>query len=213
VSRWSRVCRWQAGMATGWSAVGVYIAILIGGFIMTKMANEQKVPMIGLFAWFSSIMPAALAGGALLRRRKLLPRESLICADRATYLRQVGMAAALNQLQLWLGMIAVFMIWWCWICPQPLSATMIEYVLAFSALSQPWLFGAGVWLLRFQSRIPLILGWGAAAQMVAFAMIGVEPGAPSVARMISLLVAAILALLGLVLTWHAYRRWLAADFD
>ena len=135
-----------------------------------------------------------------------------MCVDRASYLTQVGMAAALSQLQVWLGMATVSVLWWCWVVQQPLSVT-VAYVLVFSALSQPWFFGLNVWLLRFRSLIPVFLGWMVFFPVFAGATIGIELGPASSEWPIVLLVAAFFAVLGLFLTWHAYRRWLVTDFD
>ena len=109
-------------------------------------------------------------------------------------------------------MTAVSVLWWCWVVQQPLSVT-VAYVLAFSALSQPAFFGLNVWLLRFRSPIPVFLGWMVFFPVFAFATVGIELGPASSEWPIVLLVAAIFAVLGLILTWHAYRRWLVADFD
>ena len=132
--------------------------------------------------------------------------------DRASYLAQVGMAAALSQTQMWLRLAAVSVLWWCCVVQKPFSVT-VAYVLAFSALSQPAFFGLNVWLLRFPSRIPVILGWLAYVHVVASATIGMELRPASSAWPIVLVGAAISAVLGLILTFHAYLLWLVADFD
>ena len=136
-----------------------------------------------------------------------------MCVDRATYLKQVGMAAALSQLQMWLGPTAVFVFWYRLVAQQPLSATVAS-VLALSALSQPWFFGLGIWLLRFRSPILFFLGWGVSFHALMVAMIGTELAPVLIfQRSVVLPAAAIFAVLGLILTWHAYRRWLVTDFD
>jgi len=211
-SRWSRVCRWQVGMLTGWPVIGFGLMFFLSFSFVTWIMSKGTPPLIALSAFFASVMPASLVWGTLRRRRKVLPRESLMCVDRATYLKQVGMAAALNQLQVWLSMTAMFVLWRCWVVQQPLSVA-VAYVLAFSALSQPWFFGLNVWLLRFRSLIPVFLGWMVFFPVFAGATIGIELGPASPEWPIVLLVAAIFAVLGLILTWDAYRRWLATDFD
>jgi hypothetical protein len=219
-SRWSRVCRWQVDMLTTWSAmwsaIGFVLAITVGGSTASWIMNKSTTHMIGVqglsLAMFGSLMPGGIAWGALWRRRKLRSRESLMGVDRASYLTQVGMAAALGQLQMWLGMAAASVLWWCCVVQQPLSVAL-AYVLAFSALSQPAFFGLNVWLLQFQSRIPGILAWMAYVVAVAFATVGMELRPASSAWPLVLVAAAISAVLGLILTWHAYRRWLVADSD
>jgi len=212
VSRWSRVCRWQAGMFTGWSAIYFCLAMLIGVSLAAWITNKAPTHWIAVMALFGPVVPGGLVCAALSRRRELLPREFLMGVDRASYLKQVGMAAALSQLQMWLGMTTVSVLWWCCVVQQPLSVTVAN-VLAFSALSQISFFGLNVWLLRFRSPIALFLGWMVFFPVVAGATIGIELGPASSEWPIVLLLAAIFAVLGLVLTWDAYRRWLVADFD
>jgi hypothetical protein len=215
-SRWSRVCRWQVDMLTNWVAIGFVLAITVGVSMTSWIINKPTTHLIATqgmsLAVFGSLMPGGMAWGALWRRRKLLLHESLICVDRASYLKQVGMAAALGQLRTWLCMAAVSVLWWCWVVQQPLSVT-VAYVLAFSALSQAAFFGLNVWLLQFRSRIPVFLGWMAYVFAVAVATAGIELRPATSQWPVVLVGAAISAVLGLMLTWHAYRRWLATDFD
>lgn len=212
VSRWSRICRWQAGMMTGWSAVCFCLVSFLFFFLMTWMTNKGALSKIAVPTFLASFMPAGMAWGALWQRRKALPRESLMCVDRATYLKQVGIAAAISQIQLWLGMIAGVVLLWFWVLQQPFSVK-VAYVLAFSALSQPCFFGLNAWLLRFRSVISLFLGWLVVLPVFAGATVGIELGPLSSEWPVVLLLAAIFAVFGLVLTWDAYRRWLVADFD
>jgi hypothetical protein len=215
-SRWSRVCRWQVGMLTNWLAIFFFLALLIGVFVASWIMNKSTTHLIGVqamfLAMFASLVPGGMVWGALWQRRKLLPRESLLGVDRASYLTQVGMAAALGQLQTWLRVAAVSVLWWCCVFQQPLSVTVV-YVLAFSALSQPAFFGLNVWLLQFRSRVPVVLGWMAYVVAVASATVGIELRPASSEWPVVLLAAAISAVLGLILAWHAYRRWLVADID
>ena len=214
ISRWSRVRRWQVGMMTGWSLLGFCLPLLLSsyvGFYVATCFVNKRTPLSPTFlAVFASILPAIVAGLALGRRRKLLSRESLLCVNRVTYLRQVGMAAALNQLQVWVGMTAVFVLWFWWVAEQPLSV-MVASLLTSSALFQLWFFGVNVWFLRFRSPIAFSAGLAVSFQMTAMAAF-VPLEKPSTAGVV-LVVAAIFAVLGLIVTWDAYRRWLVTDFD
>ena len=83
------------------------------------------------------------------------------------------MAAALNQVQVWLGMSAALLVWWQW-AAQQLPWGTVAYALAFSALCQPWFFGLGIWLLRFRSPIPIFLGCLVSFQVFAFTLVFLE---------------------------------------
>ena len=213
VSRWSRVRRWQVGMLSGWSAVLGSVLLLLNCLAVTWIVGNNRVPVIAFLVMFVSIMPVFLVGMALWPRRLLvLPRELLMCVDRPTYLKQVGMAAALKQLQVWVGMAGPLLLWWWW-AAQSMSPTTIGYLLATSALLQPALFGATVWILPYRSRIPVLTGCVMASQAVAISAVLAAQSEWASAVRILLFVAAIVAVLGLIATWDAYRRWLTTDFD
>jgi len=78
-------------------------------------------------------------------------------------------------------------------------------------LFQLWFFGVNVWLLRFPSPIAFSAGLVVSFQVTAIAAI-VSLEKPSTAAVV-FVAAAIFAVLGLILTWDAYRRWLVTDFD
>jgi hypothetical protein len=215
ISRWSRVCRWQVGMIAGWPVVFVCLLLLFVFCCLAWITNRATPGSIAFAMLPATVLPAVLAAGTLVRRRKLvLPRESLMCVDRPTYLKQVGMAAALSHLQMWLGPTAIFVFMFFMVARQPLSVAVAS-VLAISALSQPWFFGLNVWLLRFRSALPCLFGWMVSFHVLMVAMFVTEggPAREGSWRPIVFFVAAIFAVLGLVLTWDAYRRWLVTDFD
>jgi hypothetical protein len=89
-------------------------------------------------------------------------------------------------------------------------------------LAQPGFFGLNVWFLRFRSPISIALGVMLFIQvqvlifaliMWVFALMGVEPGNWPFAEPVAFCIVAFSAVLGLVLAWDAYRRWLVTDFD
>lgn len=211
VSRWSQVCRWRAGMINGWSIIYAFLPFLLYLFFLTWWMGVGK-RSIAFPAMFCSIMPAGAVLILWRGRKSALPRESLMCVDRMAYLKQVGMAVAISQLQAWLGMAAILLCWWQWFSPQ-IPPVTVAYVLTLSALLQPWCFGVGIWVLRFRSPIQIFLGAMLASQVSAITIFGGEPGPLSSWQPMFLLVAVIVAVLGLVVTWDAYRRWLVTDFD
>ena len=114
------------------------------------MDNEQEnAPPIAILAFFASFMPAGLEWDICGDGEMLLPRESLMCVDRASYLKQVGMAAAMSQLQMWLGIIAVYVIWMVLACPTTAFGHGCIRVGVFGIV-QPWFFG-----LRLASAVSL----------------------------------------------------------
>jgi hypothetical protein len=213
-SRWSQVCRWQVEMVTGLPAMLICAAPVCCFLpVMYILGNKAEGPMVALSAMTSLALPSGLVAANLWRRRSsLLSLQSLLCVDRATYLKQVGLAAALSQLQLWLCMSMVMAIsWQC--CERQLLPGKVAQMLSFVALCQPFFFGMSVRLLRLRSPIPVLVGYVAFFQVAELALFFLEMGPDGVAKLIVLMAAAILAVIGLALTWSAYRRWLVTDFD
>jgi hypothetical protein len=215
-SPWSRVCRWQVGPVTGWAAIRISMTIVVFASLTMWLTTRGVLSagfVTGFLALFSGILPTGVVGGSLWRRRSLLmPQESLLAIDRASYLRQVGFSAAVTQIQLWLCMAAYCLLWWQLFARQ-LPAEKVLALLAISALAQPWLFGSSLWLLRFRSVIPFVLGYFIPLQAMMIVAMGAEARRWNVAQPVVLCTAAAFAVLGLVVTWDAYRRWLVTDID
>jgi hypothetical protein len=208
VSRWSRMRRWQ-GPLSGRSAItfALVFAALTYLFVFATTKTTPSMPVIAL----TSTLPALIVEGTLLCRRQYASRESLLCVDRAAYLRQVGAVAGLDQLTIWLCLAACASVW-LWCVTGELS--LVASVLAFSALSQPWLFGVCLWSLQCRSPASLaVLGILLAAQLGTLGAVIPAHRPPLVGWPTLIGIAAAFALLGIVLTCHAYHRWLVADID
>jgi hypothetical protein len=214
VSRWSRICRWQVGMMTGWSGLlyaGTFL-LLFSVMTFSHSGNRKPSPSISMPVVFFTIMSVSMVWGALWRRRtRTLPFEFLLPVDRATYLKQVGLAAALNQCQLWIAFCAIAIPWQWIVAPQ--SSFLLASLLGYSFLCQVGLFGVGAWLLRLRSPTLAFLGFMVAIQVLMFSTVAMEHGPLASCRHIVFWAAGGFAVCGLLLTWAAYRRWLAADID
>jgi len=216
-SPWSRVCRWQVGMMTGWSVLWIigilFLYLVFFDFIVkTQVGNYKPPPMIAMPVMMFTIMSAAMVWGALWRRRtQTLPYEFLLPVDRAAYLKQVGLAAALNQFQLWIILCVVVVLWQQFAVSQ--SSPFLMNVLAYSFLCQVGLFGVGAYILRFRSQTLALLGGMVMIQILVIPPIMTEQGPLSSWRHVMLWAAGGFAAMGLLLTWDAYRRWLKTDFD
>ena len=144
----------------------------------------------------------------------MLAHELLLPVDRPSYVRQLGMAVAIGQLQLWAGVSLGLALWLLLVARQPLSLTNLAILLGIFTLLQPWFFGIGAWFVRYRNMGLLLVAFLLALYVpvipVAF-YAGPAPLSPW--RSIALPSAGVVAIFGLLLTYDAYRRWLAADFD
>jgi hypothetical protein len=211
-SRWSRVCRWQAGMSTGWSvwfwSVGLILPFQAWTWFLA--AHPCGSVLLGyllvFFPFFNSVM-------RWNERTPTLARELLMPVTRSGYLRQLGAAAALNQLQLWAAMSSVGIVCWLIAGKEKPQFAVIANLLVISGLSQIWLFGMVVWWTRCRSMIlGMVVGVLVIAEpLLLIGVAGTEPLAEW--RYASWLAAGLFAILGVLLLRNAYRRWWLTELD
>lgn len=219
-SSWSRTCRWQVGMATGRSLwFFALAAILAADFLFWTFSTYSRWewdPAVLLsftsLPWLVLVPAASL--GQFYQRRQVIGHELLMPVTRKAYFRELGLAALLAQFQLWSAAAVATVLWWLIAARQAVPITTIMGILVFSALLQVALFAAALWLARYPLLFPGLL----ALVMVGFVPIIAAVAAtspwfaerPYVAWSAAV---AVFAALDLILTWGAYRRWLAADFN
>jgi hypothetical protein len=130
--------------------------------------------------------------------------------EQKSYLRQLGTAAALSHLQVWAGVTVAVLLWWLLTSPNTFQPAAVAGMLGFSAAFQLMVFGVAAWTARYRSRA---LGGLALAVLFPAALAVQTLSPPGHVSHAVLWMAGITAVLGLLITWNAYRRWLVADFD
>ncbi|MEN6407121.1 MAG: hypothetical protein ABFC77_11695 [Thermoguttaceae bacterium] len=211
-SRWSRACRWQVGMNSGWSILTSLLFVLVFLAYGMWIANA-KDPVLFVVMIYLCFFTAAGAWGPLWRRRThSMAYEMLLPVSRRDYVKQVAMAAAVQQFQLWLYSGVVLVACFLFFVQKP-SVSLIVAGWFISALAQIWMFGLAAWF--FQYRSPRLVIWGmllASYPLIVPMRMYFTPEPGMVAyRPILLALIGLLTLLGVLLTWWAYRRWLVAD--
>ena len=107
-SWWSQVCRWQAGMVVGERLVVamfssfVYMACIFGfysGFASNSLDRTEG--LVFIMSFVLTILPAATTIGTMVMRTTMIGRELALPVERKSYIRQVGIATVLAQLQFW----------------------------------------------------------------------------------------------------------------
>jgi hypothetical protein len=211
VSRWSQICRWQVGMISGWQ-VWPWILVMVPLFLLRAGFDKAQLVLVLLLL---VLLPATVNLFTLAPRTHAMRHELCMPVARKTYLWQLGAAAALSHLQLWLRISAAAVL--CWVLAagwRPAYAD-IARVLAFAGLFQVWFFGVGVWwaapyyfcsMLGAVTRIIIIV----THFLIPFAWIPLEETGW---QSFQLPVAVLFAIFGVLLTYDAYRRWLVADVD
>jgi hypothetical protein len=218
-SLWSRICRWQIGMQTVRQTllfcVCFFLYLFFFRIFFIANPNNQKASLIGMIKLFLTMIPTMVVWTVVWRRRtQSMYYEMLLPVDRATYLKQVGMAAALSQLQVWVVFGITGVLWQQIAEPQSTSA-MIN-ALACSFLCQIGLFGLAAWLVRLGNVTLLLAIVVVVTQIIVlgpllfFITMRNPPSWVSSPQTI-LLAATGFAAFGLLAAWDGYRRWLVAD--
>ena len=216
-SWWSRICRWQAGMFYGWSLWLwiLYISLVLYFIIWWMPTKEPHSPStLGMMLFMWTFMPLCGVLGAFLRRIPMLGHELLMPVDRKTYVRQLGTAASLSILQLWGGMVVALILWCLLMGPRPLPYATLASGAIISAAFQVITFAVMVWIVGYRST-----KWLAALMFVLFLSALMISQMWWVASQLgqplhkAIYIAIVIAPLGLLIAFDAYRRWLKADFD
>jgi hypothetical protein len=218
VSSWSRILRWQVGTPAGWAiapnAVILFLTFVVLYFAFSLFLNHagrmQRAPdMLPMVAFVLNFCPAITTG--MLSQKQMLWFEILLPEKRNSFLKQKGLAIAVDMFQMW-GSIGLAAILWQRIT-LPQSTFLLMALLAHSFLWQIGIFGVGIWALRLRSTL-----WAAALVMV-FMQLPINLCnsaimAPSALwQHVSWYLSGGFAVFGLLMTWYAYRRWLVADID
>lgn len=214
-SWWSAVHRWQVGMPPWSSAlVTVYFAFVL--FLLGLAGGHEPRNAGAVFAMgILSFMPSCMAWGPVVHwRASTLAGGMLLPVDRRTLVRQVGAAAAIDQLGFWASMGACMALCAWFADPKAFSVADFAVLLGVFTLLQFWFFGVGAWFARYRSFGMWVGGNVLGCYvLIAAGAICAATGPLIPWRYMGFSLGGILALSGLLLTYDAYRRWLVADFD
>jgi len=205
-SRWSRVCRWQAGVLTLRQVLPV---IVMGTFLSFGWARDIDRPEAQRLLIF---LPGLLAIGVAYRRPVSMSAQLCLPVARREFLKQLGVATAVSCLEMWLIAVAPLLLSYAFAGPRAQLAD-IGRVLALSLLNLVWYFGMVVWFGRFRSPRSLLplgaLGLALALAMLAFLYFGQM----TQSRSFQVSGAVAVATIGALLAIDAYRRWLVTDLE
>jgi hypothetical protein len=208
-SYWSRMHRW------GYSHLYIWNALLLAAYMslmskLTEFWSGGTFPS-GIKIAFATMIPITMAIALAIAKKDYLSHELMMPVRRDAYLKQVGMLFANIQFTWWGMMIAVSIVDISTKAVKP-GPELLIYSFFYSLMIQVLLFGLAIWIFSFRSInivTPLIM-------LIAF--IFSVRNIPDLERQVmfpwwSLILGALLACLGLLLTWWGYRRWLVADFN
>jgi hypothetical protein len=215
-SPWSRIYRWP--IPSGISLSGCVFAITM--ILILEIARRvlPKPTPPGLLCFMCLLFwPPFAAMVQLLQRARTLAYELLLPVDRRSCLRQAGMGALLCQLGAW-GTMGIVFFFWLLATHQPYPLPLLADAILISAAAQACTFGMAMWAARLGHPARTLSGMAmglayAVGMSFQTALRNGAPPPPVPPVYAVVLAAVILIAVGILLTWTAYRRWLAADLD
>ena len=159
-SPWSRICRWQVGMPTGWR---VWLwGLLAIGFLqfmdwhfrqpMTNGGKPSIMMVANTFVFFTTMLVVGQLAGWLMLRTRTLGYELMLPVDRRSYVRQLSVALALCYFQLWGVICATITGWWLVAVRTPPPLSYLGSLAAAALLMQIFQFGVIVFAYAITSH-------------------------------------------------------------
>ncbi len=215
---WWAIGRWRIPVALAWSTLALVVACVLGlmGLAWYGTGNREYVIPVVLMA---SVMFLLAPFGPWQLRRQWLSIEMMRPVTRPRFFRELALALAADVV-LWTSLISVIVIGTAGLLSDhrpPVSGigrvgmivvTSLVYLALLWGMAC-FLYGIALVTLRFRYWIPLIFTLGI-AWCIAFVVAAVNMQ-PTPREVNVLVFPATSALLGLLLTWIAYRRWLETD--
>ena len=208
-SRWSRIARWQLGMNAAWF---LFVCGLTGFFwIVMYFAYRAKLDSLFMLYLIAGIFPFSTS--VALWQAHQPSREILLPVDRATYIRQLGISAASGYFIAWALAWGLSLLLYAARFSAAISGKLLVDLSLISAFSQVPSFAIAVWVARFRSKIWQILALLLPIYLQMALLAAASEFAQGDHARLMVLVAAAAAVVGLLIAYDAYRRWLVADLD
>lgn len=209
-SYWSGMQRWNHSNRSVWWAL-FFAAFFTLLFALIDFFNgTSNLPALGFLVAIS--LPIMLVIEQFTEKSRFMAQDFMMPVRRDSYLKELGISLALRQFFAWAVIIAVSVVWMFSTATKPNPEYLI-YSIPYSVMMQIWLFGLAVWIIScrsfIKSKFIIIIA-------AIFSMTMRNMQAFDAQRMFpwwSLILGALLACLGLLLTWWGYRRWLVADLE
>jgi hypothetical protein len=210
---WQGARRW---LSIGGSGIWFYLlmaVMMVASIELMSHADGNPVdsvfPMVAIWMNF---LPGAFAAGSWSQRWRFMEIELLRPIDRASLLKQVGLAIGLDILRAWFIMSLIVVIDAVYITSRPPNLPMLACALAASLGFQVMGFGLSAWLMRYraQSWILIFVAVTMVPGILAVAVIG----DPSLADYRNYALATTVAFVaaGLFIARDAYKRWLVTEW-
>jgi hypothetical protein len=217
-SFWRRVQHWRAVVGLGRAPIFVAVMLAIWTFALPLIVSDRSSSRYIIAVALATIVPGLMVTAVWPRRWYVLADESLRPATRRQFLLEQCTAMALElftAVALITTAVVVSMMLLSVVSPIRDVVPPSNVSRAFPVLvaGQMLIFGINLWILRYRAGwvilLPMIMTTCiSAALLLVMVMLDRRGGWGA-----SLLVALILTVTGLAITFDAGRRWLVTEFD
>lgn len=198
--------RWLSAYPDSLLTIFFLAALLVGA---NRMLLREHLPPAVAFLW-SILLPVGIIHGAWLQRWRHLEVELLRPIDRPSYIKQLGVAMAINVLQVWVIFATAILIDALIPSRQPIAWTPLIISLGASLALQTLGFGVVIWMMRYRSLI-LVTGSIVAQVAIAGAILSFINAREKPYPFSALAAALALGAIGVFIVRDAYRRWLVME--
>jgi hypothetical protein len=189
-------------------------AILAGTMLLLpRITGSNKAPDAGALAGMLLIvmvLPPVLAIGHWARRWPSLGYESLRPASRDAFLRELGLAMALDLAEAWIVIMTATILPLTFWVPDLPRELLVSGFLPLSVAVAVIIFAMNAWVLRLRSGA---LSYAAMIVSAAWPLLPILLNDNGVGARTALPIAAGLLVLAAIVTLDAYARWRRTDLD
>lgn len=173
------------------------------------LTDGSFLPGIRIFV--ATLLPIVLVNRQFNEKSRFMALDLMMPVRRDAYLKQVGMSFATSHFIQWGVYMTVTVLLMFTSVARPTPEFLIISI-SYSLMIQIGLFGLVIWIRSFRSTLMNFLVLIAALILVMLTFMSAFKPQMMIPRW-PLILGALLACLGLLLTWWGYRRWMVADFD
>lgn len=175
-------------------------------------SRDYTAPTMAVYA-FLLFMPSMMTASAWLRMWRYLEAESLRPIARSRFIRELGLAMAIDILTLWFGFAVVIVADAALFGPAPFDWGLLAMRIGMSLLIQTLAFGVVAWTVRHRSPMQMAFATMAAMVVPAVLVLLMSDPLPHSWQVNAMIAIGVLvcACIGVWVILAAYGKWLVTE--
>jgi hypothetical protein len=205
---WQQLQLWEFGRGLGMLLRMAVIFPLM--MLIMPVMMHGKMPVGELMLNPMLLFPAFLVLQLRMQQKAIWTVEMMRPVSRARFYLLAGLGTGLAAVVVWAVMFLVIIGGIFVLSPNGLTTDLVWQFALMSGVGQLWVFSIGVWIMRYHSRIAMVLGF--MIPMITLPILwnrGFQQGRPEIETLAVL--AAVSCVLCAGIVWDAYRRWLRVE--